>query len=246
MIKNDMKPKDLLDKLKSTFNVDTDAAVGNLVDLTGGRLSQWRSSKGNLTTRQVASLIKRTVSLAEKRAVRNAIRPIVELYPIERTSSRQEANWEILPSNKVKHPKQHELRKYLEGTKGIYFFYDSGGKVLYTGKTEKQTLWKEMNLAYNREREAHKVYQVDHPKNRTAFTPAWKKIRQPRSQIVCLHDSAKFFSVYEVSPELIANLEAMIIRAFCNDVSNVKTLPSHRIFRKIDKEAGYETCLRSP
>jgi hypothetical protein len=42
-----MKPKELIDKLKSTFNVDTDAAVGNLVGLTGGRLSQWRNDRAN-------------------------------------------------------------------------------------------------------------------------------------------------------------------------------------------------------
>lgn len=160
--------------------------------------------------------------MAEKRAVKNAVRPIVELCAIEKITSRQEANWEIIPSTKAKYPRQYELRQYLEGAKGIYFFYDSGGKILYTGKTEKQTLWKEMNNAFNRERQAHKVYQVDHPKRGTSFIPAWKKIRQPRSRVVCLHDSAKYFSVYEVSPQLIANLEAMIIRAFCNDVSNVK------------------------
>lgn len=96
--------------------------------------------------------------MAEKRAVKNAVRPIVELCAIEKITSRQEANWEIIPSTKAKYPRQYELRQYLEGAKGIYFFYDSGGKILYTGKTEKQTLWKEMNNAFNRERQAHKVY----------------------------------------------------------------------------------------
>ena len=217
-----MKPKELIDKLKSTFDVGTDAAVGKLVGLTGGRLSQWRSDRGKLTTRQVASLIKRTAELAKKRTVKTAIRPIVELYPVEKTSSRQDAKWEIIPSNKAKHPCQHELRKYLERKRGIYFFYDSGGKILYTGKTEKQTLWKEMKGAFNRERQAHKVYQVKHPKTGASFTPAWKKQRQPRSKVIYLHDTAKFFSAYEVTPELIGNLEAMIIRSLCNDVSIIK------------------------
>ena len=217
-----MKPGDLLDNLKRIFGIDTDAAMGKVIGLTGGRLSQWRSSKRKLTTRQVATLIKRTSELAEKKAVKSSIRPIVEFYPIERTASRQDAKWEIIPSNKIENPRQNELRIYLENSRGIYFFYDSGGKVIYTGKTEKQSLWKEMNGAFNRERQAHTVYKVRHPKTGNSFQPAWKKLRQPRNRVVYLNDTANYFSVYEVSSELIGNLEAMIIRALCNDVSNVK------------------------
>lgn len=217
-----MKPRELLNTLKRKFNVDTDVAIGKIIGLTGGRLSQWRSSRRQLTTRQVASLIKRTSELAEKRAVKSAIRPIVELYPIERTSSPQDAKWEIIPSDKTENPRQNKLRAYLENSKGIYFFYDSGGKIIYTGKTEKQTLWKEMKSAFNRERQAHTVFKVKHPTTGASFKPAWKKLRQPRIRVVYLHDTAQYFSVYEVSSELIGNLEAMIIRAVCNDVSNIK------------------------
>lgn len=217
-----MKPRDLLDNLKRIFKVNTDAAIGKIIGLTGGRLSQWRSSRRKLTTRQVASLVKRTSELAKKRALKSAIRPIVEFYPIERTSSLQDAKWEIIPSDKTEKPRQNELRSYLENSRGIYFFYDSGGKIIYTGKTEKQSLWREMNGAFNRERQAHTVYKVKHPKTGDSFQPAWKKLRQPRNRVVYLHDTANYFSVYEISSELIGNLEAMIIRALCNDVSNVK------------------------
>ena len=217
-----MKPGELLDTLKRYLGVNTDAAVGKIIGLTGGRLSQWRSSRRQLTTRQVAGLIKRTSELAEKRALKSAIRPIVELYPIEKTSSRQEAKWEILPTNANNNPRQSALREYLEEAKGIYFFYDSGGKIIYTGKTVKQTLWKEINSAFNRERQAHTIFKVNHPTTGTSFEPAWKKLRQPKSKVVYLHETAIYFSVYEVSPALISNLEAMIIRALCNNISNVK------------------------
>ena len=53
-----MKPRNLLNTLKRRFDVDTDAAIGKIIGLTGGRLSQWRSSRRQLTTRQIASLIK--------------------------------------------------------------------------------------------------------------------------------------------------------------------------------------------
>jgi hypothetical protein len=217
-----MKPDQLIDKLKEVFSLSTDTDLGRFVGLTGGRLSQWRSSSKDLTTRQIASLIKRTSELSKKSAVKSAIRPIVELYPVQKTESQQKAKWEIIPTGEGTCPREYSLRKHLEKAKGIYFFYDSGCKILYTGKTEKQTLWKEINSAFNRERQSHQVYQVRHPKIGKSFTPAWKKQRQPQSKIVYLHDIAKFFSVYQVSAELIGNLEAMIIRALCNDVLNVK------------------------
>lgn len=217
-----MKPRELLDTLKRYLDVNTDAAVGKFIGLSGGRLSQWRSSRRQLTTRQIASLIKRTSELAEKRAMKSAIRPIVELYPIEKTASRQDAKWEVMPTNEEDNPRQNALRDYLKEAKGVYFFYDSGGKIIYTGKTEKQTLWKEINSAFNRERQAHTIFKVRHPTTGASFEPAWKKLRQPRSKVVYLHETAKYFSVYEVSAHLIGNLEAMIIRALCNDISNVK------------------------
>ena len=217
-----MKPSELLDTLKRYFDVDTDAALGRIIGLTGGRLSQWRSSRRQLTVRQIASLIKRTSELAEKRAVKSAIRPIVEFYPIDKTSSRQGAKWEIIPTDRENNPRQNSLRDYLEEARGIYFFYDSGGKIIYTGKTEKQTLWKEINSAFNRERQAHTILKVKHSTTGASFEPAWKKLRQPRRKVVYLHETAKYFSVYEVSEHLIGNLEAMLIRALCNNISNVK------------------------
>ena len=181
-----------------------------------------RNTNRNISTRQVATLVKRSSRLAEKKAVKSSIRPIVEFYPIDKSESQQSVRWEILPSDSVEYPLQYELRTYLEKLQGIYFFYDSGGRIIYTGKTEAQSLWKEMNSAFNRERQAHKVFKVKHPTNVDSFKPAWEKLRQPRSRVVYLYQTAKFFSVYEAAPGLIGNLEAMIIRAFCNDVSNVK------------------------
>jgi hypothetical protein len=217
-----MKAIELFDKLKNDFDLKTDSDLAKLLGLTSGRLSQLRKSNSKLSTRQVVGMLKRTATFAKKKALRSAIRPIVELYPIRRTSSRQEKKWEIISSDKGKHSKESSLRKYLEKARGIYFYYDSGGKILYTGKTEKQTLWKEMNGAFNRERQTNKVYLVKHPSTGKTFTPAWKKLRQPKNEVVFLHDIAQFFSVYEVAPEIISNLEAMIIRALCNNLSNVK------------------------
>lgn len=185
-------------------------------------MSQWRTQNSNLTTRQVASIIKRTASNSKKEALTTAIKPIVEHYPIEKTSSPQDARWHILPTNRTANPIEFSLRGHLEESKGVYFFYDSAGKVIYTGKTEKQTLWREINNAFNRERQAHKAYQVKHPTTGDTFTPAWEKLRQPRSKVIHLHNTAMYFSAYEVSTDLIGNLEAMLIRALCNDLSNVK------------------------
>ncbi|WP_456403832.1 hypothetical protein [Hydrogenimonas sp.] len=108
----------------------------------------------------------------------------------------------MIPSDKNNNLREYKLRKYLEDAKGVYFFYDSSGKIIYTGKTEKQTLWAEMKSIFNRERQARAVFQVKHPTTGVSFDPAWKKLTQPRSRVVYLHETANYFSVYEVSDDL--------------------------------------------
>lgn len=218
-----MKPKDFLDALESRFpEANTDSKKAKLLGLSKGSITQWRQRKKELSARQMAALLKRASELSRKNALTNAIRPIVELYPIERVPSKQDASWEVLPTNAETHPRNHELRIILEKTCGIYFFYNSQGEVLYTGKTEKQTLWKEINLAFNRERESNRAFMVAHPSIGSSFEPAWRKPRQPVKRVIYFHDVASFFSAYEVATEMIGRLEALVVRAICNDLTNVK------------------------
>jgi DNA-binding transcriptional regulator YdaS (Cro superfamily) len=213
-----MKPSEFFDAIQTKFpEATTDNLLAKLLGLTPGRISQLRKSK-RITPKQIASIIKRT----RETALSCAIRPIVELYPIERIKSKQNSKWEILPTKKDTYPRNYQIRRVLEDSSGVYFFYNSEGEVLYTGKTEKQTLWKELNLCFNRERESHTAFMVDHPTIGNSFKPAWEKLRQPVKRIIYFHDVASFFSAYEVAPKMIGYLEALIVRAICNDLSNVK------------------------
>jgi hypothetical protein len=169
----------------------------------------------------MAMFIKKSAENAKSSAFIDAIRPIVEMYPIERVPSKQNAKWEILPTGQS-HAKNQALRKCLESSKGIYLLYDSQGCAIYAGKTERQNIWKEMTSAFNRERTSHQAFFVSHPTTGQTFSPAWETQRQPRKRLVYLYDTAHYFSAYEVAPGLIPKLEALVVRAFCNSLSNKK------------------------
>ena len=152
------------------------------------------------------------------------IKPIVEFMEIEWTQSKGLANWEIFTENNG----DYGIDKYKNGIKirlkkekGIYVFYDSRGKAIYVGKTENQTLWKEIKNAYNRNRDDHqKIRLVKHPVNNIDYNESPRKIQEMSFQI---HEVAFFFSAYSVSPETEINkIEALMIRSFANDLLNKK------------------------
>jgi len=102
------------------------------------------------------------------------------------------------------------------------FFYDTRGKALYAGQTKKQNLWKEMNLAFNRDRSAQVMTLVKHPTNDVPFKAANEKVRQPKDVNLRLHDLAAYFSAYEVTDAMVDDLEALLVRVFPNDLLNFK------------------------
>jgi hypothetical protein len=216
-----MHPAELFDELKQRNDLRSDSALARLIGLTPARISQMRSRKHDLTVRQLAGYIRNAEERGRRLAFSDPIRPIVEMYPIEAILSKQEAKWEPLPTGK-KNPRNQALRECLEAAQGLYMLYDSQGCAIYAGKTERLGIWKEMTNAFNRERSNHQAFLVHHPTTGSSFSPAWKSPRQPQKRIVYLHDTAHYFSAYEVVPALIPNLEALVIRAFCNSLSNKK------------------------
>jgi hypothetical protein len=110
----------------------------------------------------------------------------------------------------------------LNAKSGLYVFYDSRGRALYAGQTKKQNIWKEMNLAFNRNRSAQVMTLVRHPERDVEFKSADLKVRQPTDTNLKLYDLAAYFSAYEVIPEMVDDLEALLVRAFPNDLLNLK------------------------
>jgi hypothetical protein len=214
-----MYPSELFDQLKKRNKTTSDSGIARLIGLTPARISQMRSRKSDLTPRQLASYIGKAEERGRKLALSDPIRPIVEMYALDAVGSKQDAKWELLPTSKT-NSRNQILREHLEKAKGIYLFFDSLGRAIYAGKTAKQNIWKEMTNAFNRERSNHQAFFVSHPKTGTSFSP--DKQRQPTKRVVYLYDTAVYFSAYEVSPLLIPKLEALLVRSFCNTLSNKK------------------------
>lgn len=216
-----MKYNELFTEIKSKNKISSDKELASFLGITQATLISHRKSKANLTPKNISRLLTKHSMAQTAHSFSAAIRPIVEHYPIKKCESKQGVKWEILPTRNA-NSREAKIRNYLTKSIGIYFFYDSMGQVIYNGKTISQNLWKEINLAFNRDRGQHKVFRVSHPTTGQSFEPAWKSPRQPHRKPVYLHEIAGYFSAYEISKELVSVVEALFIRSICNDLSNIK------------------------
>ena len=217
-----MKADKLIIALKKKFRSPTDTALANRLGITTVTLNRWRNNKENLSPSQLASLIHRSVAKREKEARLFSMRPIVEYFEIDACESVRGAKWELFDTKPKKNVRYRAIRKLLENSNGIYVFYDSQCKALYIGKAKNQSLWQEMNNAFNRERETQKLLTVNHPSTGQSFSPAFEQPRQITNTYFYLFDLAHYFSAYEVNNDLIDNIEAMLVRAFANTVLNAR------------------------
>jgi len=153
----------------------------------------------------------------------SAIIPIIEFYPIDRVKSMRGNRSELFVTGANAPLRAQGLHTRLKESEGVYIFHDSRGRGLYVGKTVNQDLWTEMRNAYNRERKAQKTRRVKHPTRNQKFdldVERWRQIRE--DEYVPLTDLAKYFSAYKVIPDMINCIEALLIRAFANDLLNKK------------------------
>ena len=206
-----MDINNFLDKIKQKFNLESELELASTLNITNQTLKKYRESN-KLTEFQMANLFEKAMDARETDSFKKAIKPIVEFYPINFTEARNGIDWKILSSDKKAFPDDYKLKeeldKYIEG---IYFFYNSEGKIIYAGKTH-SNLWKEINFAFNRDRKSQKMYRVNHDRKNKVL----KEVN------VKLHDIAHYFSVYETHCNLTHNLEAFIIRAMPNNLTNVR------------------------
>lgn len=227
-----MNGTDLLDELskriKKRLGVGTitDRVLADEIGVTARNLALLRDRE--LTPRQVVNLIDQAEKRGSESTIAQAISPIVEFFHIDHAESKQGAKWELFSDSGAdgKHPYLTGLKKRLESTRGIYLFYDSRGRAIYAGKTRHQTLWKEMNLVFNKESgNVQNIFRVSHPTSPTSrktYRDAEDGARLIRNQYVALHEIATYVSAYEIADELIGKLEALIVRAFANDLLNVR------------------------
>jgi hypothetical protein len=211
--------------LKRHLNTPTFTALAEKLGVTGQAIQDWKN-RPYLTARQVAGLVKNSVSKNEKRQQATAMRPLVEFFPICKTASRQGAKVEVFSckaSRTSVHPYLSGLRTELEQHHGVYLFFDSRGQAIYAGKARKQSIWQEMHNAFNRDRDSvQSIKRVRHPSRKQKYRTTNEKARQITDTAVPLHDLATYFSAYHVTDGMIDDVEALLVRSFANNLLNIR------------------------
>ena len=203
----------------------TDVAVAAHLGISITGLANWRA-RDTITPRQMAGLLASVAKATRRRTHSDTIKPVVEFFQIQCSSVGSGDTRRIFDAGKGEeaHPYLSGLKRELEAHQGVYLFYDSRGRALYVGKTRSQSLWKEINLAYNRDRDPNlqRVLRVQHPERRQDFRTSDEMRRRIRPMNVRLHELAEYVSAYRVADEMIGDIESLLIRAFPNDLLNKK------------------------
>ena len=218
-----MTGNEVIESLKKKFRVQNDKELAHKVGVTVAAISQWKN-RNECTPRQVAGLIEKARNSGAKETRRNAIRPLVEFYKIELKGMPNGKSYELFDTSdqqKRENPYLLGLKSELKDNHGVYLFFDSRGQAIYAGKAAKQSLWKEMNLALNRQRpDVQQIYRVRHPARRQRFRTNDELARQIRAETVRLWALAAYFSAYRVEAKMIGDVEALLVRSFANDLLN--------------------------
>lgn len=165
------------------------------------------------------------------------IYPIIEFMKLDPCDSKRGAQRLIFDAKIDGKESKYRvgIRTSLIASRGLYLFYDSRGRAIYAGKTNKQNLWKELNLAFNRDRgQLQKIRRTKQLVNNIEYKPFQEKERIVYEQEVNIHELACYVSAYHISPDdMIAPLEALIVRGFANDLLNKKMekFPSGKILK---------------
>lgn len=214
---------DLRKKFSDEYAIGGDDAIADRLGVSRATVRAWAKSDKELAAFQISNALVKARNIAVANAQYETIKPIVEFHAIDCSVSRAGAGYEILPQPTNCSLVQKGLREELMKRSGLYIFYDSRGRALYVGKARRQSLWKEMNLAYNRARgEVQTIKLVGHPERAQKFEPAYEHPRQPKDTLLKLHDLAMYFSTYWVLDGMIDDLEALLVRGFANDLLNVR------------------------
>lgn len=154
-----------------------------------------------------------------------SIEPIIEYFPLEAAESRGVAVriFATTDENGMEIPFYSGLKKTLEECYGVYMFYDSRGRAIYTGKAYKQSLWAEINNVYNRDRvRVQNIKLTDYPTKRGKFSLERVRAAQIVRRPVKLHEIAIYFTAYKIPRPLISKVEGLLVRAFSNDLLNIR------------------------
>lgn len=218
-----MKGREVISELKKKFRAKTDKALAEVLGVSIPAIHNWKT-RPKCTLRQIAGLVHSASKSGAIRFRKNAVRPLVEFFEINLCDSKQGVSYEMFDVRDEKgktHPYFVGLRQELELNHGVYIFFDSRGQAIYAGKARRQSLWKEMKLALNRERgEVQTIKRVRHPERKVEYRTSDEKARQIVDQQVPLWAIAAYFSAYDVADDMIEDVEALLVRSFANNLLN--------------------------
>ena len=188
--------------------------VCDYLGITNNTSSKYERKK-DLNNTEIFGLIKKS----RRSAVQNSINVITEYYPIELTRLRE--NHDFIDAKRD--PNHTKLKNELSKSFGVYVFYDSSGRAIYVGKAVRQSLYSEMRSAFNRFRNEVKdtmvIIRSAHTKNKMKKVKFNKPIKRHR---VSISDVSAYFSAFRIDKNLISTIEAIMIRAFANNLTNSK------------------------
>ena len=217
-----MKASNLINELSKRLHTNSQVDLARALGVSVGTLINWKGRNEDLSAAQVAAALIKSRDVAVREAQLKTIQPIVEFYKINKCRSKREARWLLFDGVSDNRFYASGLREALEKCNGLSIFYDSRGYALYVGKAREQSLWKEMNLAFNRVREVQAITLVNHPERNQEFRPGYEKLRRPKEKRLELSDLAFYFSAYQVADGMIDDLEALMVRGFANNLLNVR------------------------
>jgi hypothetical protein len=208
---------------RKKLDVSSLTELAGELGITNQAIQNWKN-RTSVTPRQIAGLIASARRAVQSKTHISAIRPLVEFFPITKTHSKQRASHELFAVKdgaQKAHPYLAGLRKELETHHGVYIFFDSRGQAIYSGKARRQKLWKELNLAFNRDRDSlQKIRRIRHPARKQKYQTTLEKSRQIVEESVALHELASYFSAYQVVDGMIDVVESLLVRSFANDLLN--------------------------
>jgi hypothetical protein len=219
-----MKGSEFVDKLKLEFKCETDKELADVLGRSIPSISSWRKKSSispMVAARAMRELAERvegeTESLREKlreKQVSHSISAILEYAPIAAYHKSTSKTAQIKSSDGFGYLR---IRDKLENKRGIYIFYSSLARAIYVGKAKDTELWTEANSAFNREFKGD-LCKVNYP-NENQKMPSNMKLSRHTAKV---YEVATYFLAYEVDVALVDKVEALMIRSFINELSNVK------------------------
>lgn len=216
-----MKGSDLFDALKKKFNAPSVYSFKENLGISNPNSYESRELSAAIIAGFVRRAYEKGETVGQKEAQKNFLRTVVEFFPINKCKSRGEAKWELFSKSKDQYLRG--LYEELSSTKcGIYVFFDSRGRAIYVGRTEKQDIWTRMLQTFNAKSRGDAIYRVRHPKTSVAYKRSDEKKRKIKTAQVPIHELAHYFSAYAVDKNILQAVEGLLIRTSANDLLNSK------------------------